>query len=301
MIAGHKELGTGCVNVSVLMPVLAVAVLSCLLFVHLVIRHKEPKILVRMASQRKSRRKSTISMAHPHEEQRQRSRDLLHNSFENGTLNNNDKKQEVVSVEMHVGSESNPTEDNFVDERKRKRRSGFSNKSFVRHSIDMDDGEDGSQASDESKNSRGKSELYNKSFKADSFDVGDEASVNSSINENNRNGASLAGYYNKTYKNDSTDSNDGEVFSHPLEETVGVDEPKGGKAKGFINKTYHSDSMDLDDGAEGAQSAQESKNSKTFQTESVDVPKDKEEAMSAKDPVYEEISDYADGHVDTYF
>lgn len=301
MIAGPKNLGTGCVNVSVLMPVLAVAVLSCLLFVHLVIRHKEPKILVRMASQRKSRRKSAISMAHPHEEQRQRSRDLLYNSFENGTLNNNDKKQEVVSVEMHVGSESNPIEDNFVDERKKKRRSGFSNKSFTRHSIDMDDAEDGSQASDESKNSSGKSELYNKSFKTDSCDVGDEASVNSSINENNRNGASLAGYYNKTYKNDSVDSNDGEVFSHPLEETVGVDKPKGGKAKGFINKTYHSDSMDLDDGPGGAPAAEEDKNSKTLQTESVDVPKNKEGAKSAKDPFYEEISDYAAEHVDTYF
>ena len=240
VISGHKTApSAGCVNVAVLMPVLAVAVLSCLLFVHLVIRRKEPKVL--LPSQQ--RRKSTVGIAHPHAEQRTRSRDLLYNRFDNETLNNNEKKQEVVSIEMNVGScVSSPTnrpEDNFVNESRRKRRSGFSNKSFRDHSLDRADAEVGSQTSNESKNS--------------SSGVTSRASEFSSVNENKKDEPN--GFYNKTYKNDSIDYSDGEVATHPVGETVGVDEPKGGKAKGFINKTYHSGSMDLDDGERSAQAS----------------------------------------------
>ena len=189
------------------------------------------------------RRKSTVGIAHPHAEQRSRSRDLLYNRFDNDTLNNKEKKQEVVSIEMNVGScVSSPTdrpEDNCVNESRRKRRSGFSNKSFRDHSLDMDDAEVGSQTSNESKNS--------------SSGVTSRASEFSSVNENKKHEPN--GFYNKTYKNDSIDYSDGEVTTHPVGETVGVDQPKGGKAKGFINKTYHSESMDLDDGERSTQAA----------------------------------------------
>lgn len=241
----------GCINVSVLMPVLAVAVLSCLLLVHLVVRRKEPKIL--MAHQR--RRKSTSSLNHPHAEQRQRSRDLLYNSFRgSGTLNNNEKKQEVVSIEMHLGKNgdstaSPPEEDGITGESKRERkRSEFSNRSFMQHSIEMDDSEAASQSSDESKNTGAdKSSFYQKSFKSGGpFDKGGDgfvprASVDAILSESKT--RTPHAFYNKTYANQSMDSSDGEVFASVLEETVGIDAPKGGKAKGFINKTYHTDSI----------------------------------------------------------
>lgn len=310
---GHKgRLATGCVNVAVLMPVLAVAVLSCLLFVHLLIRRKEPKIL--LPSQR--RQKSTIGLTHPHAEQRKRSRDLLYNRFDNETLNNNEKKQDMVSIEMHVGKDHKSTpnplfspEDDTIDESRKVRRSGFSNISFRQRSFDMDDAEDESQASEESKNS---------TFKNESFDVGDgedapQALVNSSSNENKVDEGN--GFYNKTYKNDSIDESDGEVFTQPLEETVGVDQSKRGTAKGFINKTYHSESMDLDDGEESAQAADAEESNvveieigkgffiKTLRAESVDVP-DEEEAQAAKKSATEEPTDetrYGYATMDTYF
>ena len=104
----------------------------------------------------------------------------------------------------------------------------------------MDDAEVGSQTSNESKNS--------------SSGVTSRASEFSSVNDNKKDEAN--GFYNKTYKNDTIGDSDGEAFTHPVGETVGVDKPKGGKAKGFINKTYHSDYMDLDDGeARSAQAA----------------------------------------------
>ena len=144
-----------------------------------------------------------------------------------------------------------------------------------------------SQASEESKNSNDKSGFYNKSFKNDSFDVGDgedapRALVDSTLNRSK--GDDDNAFYNKTYKNDSIDESDGEVFAHPLEETVGVDDPKPGKGKGFINKIYHSDSMDLNDGDVEAQASGENVVdavtggkgkgffNEAFKTESVDGP-----------------------------
>ena len=305
--------GTGCVNVSVLMPVLAVAVLSCLLFVHLLVRRKEPKIL--QPSQR--RRKSTIAMDHPHAEQRKRSRDLLYSRFHDETLNNNEKKQEAVSIEMHANSgiTSTPVE-NPIDESKRVRRSGFSNKSFRHASLDMDD--IGSQISDGSSEKSG-FYVYNKTFKSDSFDVGESedaprASVEFTMKANK--GDEANEFYNRTFKNDSIDDSDGEVFTqHSSEETVGVDKPKRGKAKGFINKTYHSESVDLDDGDKGGRAEVESVVvelkagkgkgffNKAFKTESVDVPDAEVEAQASEKKVVEEPTGETEKEpaMDTYF
>ncbi|XP_029198053.2 uncharacterized protein LOC114963081 isoform X1 [Acropora millepora] len=241
----------GCINVSVLMPVLAVAVLSCLLLVHLVIRRKEPKILMHQR-----RRKSTSSLTHPHAEQRKRSRDLLYNSFrESGTLNNNEKrqKQEVVSIEMHMekndGGTDNPTENGLNDGHKEKLRSDFSSRSFKQQSMDVDNSEVTSQSSEESKNSGAdKSSFYQKSFTSSgTFDSrGDRgfvprASADAILSESKT--RTPHAFYNKTYANESMDSSDGDVFASVMAETVGIDAPQGGKAKGFINKAFKTDSM----------------------------------------------------------
>ena len=172
--------GKGCVNISVLMPVLAGAVLSALFFVHLVIKRKAPKILTQ------KRRKS---------EQRRKSRNLLYNSFNDETANNNEKKQDIVSTEMQVINDYTSTpkpqepqpEPKPSKERRRERRPGFSNKSFRELSIELDDAETGSQVSDESKTSNDK-----------------------------------RGFYDKIFKNDSTDESDDEVFSQTTEEAVAV-------------------------------------------------------------------------------
>ena len=263
-ISGRK----GCVNISVLMPVLAVAVLSALLFVHLVIRRKEPKIL----SQK--RRKSTIGLDHPHAEQRRKSRNLLYNTYNDETANNNEKKQDIVSTEMQVTNDytSAPKrqepepEPKPSEERRRERRSGFSNKSFRDLSIELDDAEIGSQVSDESKTSNDKS-----------------------------------GFYNKIFKSDSIDESDGEVFSQTTEEAVAVDKPNKGKGKGFLNKAYHSESMDLNDGdaqAATVSSVMDAFSNQGIKTESVDVhiAKEKDKVPSAKEPIYDDIP-----IADTYF
>ena len=262
--------GKGCVNISVLMPVLAVAVLSALLFVHLVIRRKEPKIL----SQK--RRKSAIGLDHPHAEQRRKSRNLLYNSYNDETANNNEKKQDIVSTEMQVTNdytsapkpqEPEPEpEPKPSEERRRERRSGFSNKSFRDLSIELDDAEIGSQVSDESKTSNDKS-----------------------------------GFYNKIFKNDSIDESDGEVFSQTTEEAVAVDKPNKGKGKGFFNKAYYSESMDLNDGdaqAATVSSVMDAFSNQGIKTESVDVhiAKEKEKVPSAKEPIYDDVP-----IADTYF
>ena len=258
--------GKGCVNISVLMPVLAVAVLSALLFVHLVIRRKEPKILTQ------KRRRSTIDVDHPHAEQRRKSRHLLHNRFNGEAENNNEKKQDIVSREMQVTNDYTSTpkpqepepESKPSEERRRERRSGFSNKSFRELSIELDDAEIGSQVSDESKTSNDKS-----------------------------------GFYNKTFKNDSIDENDGEVFSQTTEEAVADDKPNKGKGKGFLNKAFHSESMDLNDGdAQGAtvSSVMDAFSNQGFKTESVDVHIVKDKASSTKEPIWDDIP-----VADTYF
>ena len=183
--------GKGCVNISVLMPVLAVAVLSALFFVHLVIKRKAPKILTQ------KRRKS---------EQRRKSRNLLYNSFNDETANNNEKKQDIVSTEMQVINDYTSTpkpqepepepEPKPSEERRREQTFGFSYKSFRELSIELDDAETGSQVSDESKTSNDKS-----------------------------------GFYDKVFKNDSIDESDDEVFSQTTEEAVAVLLPNKGKGK----------------------------------------------------------------------
>ena len=160
--------GKGCVNISVLMPVLAVAVLFALFFVHLVIKRKEPKILTQ------KRRKS---------EQRRKSRKLLYNRFNDEKANNNEKKQDIVSTEMQVindyTSAPKPQEPEPEpkpkpsEERRREQRSGFSYKSFRELSIELDDAETASLVSDES-TSNDKSGFYDKIFKTDSIDESDD-------------------------------------------------------------------------------------------------------------------------------
>ena len=168
--------GKGCVNISVLMPVLAVAVLFALFFVHLVIKRKAPKIL----SQK--RRKS---------EQRRKSRKLLYNSFNDETAHNNEKKQDIVSTEMQVindytsapkPQEPEP-EPKPSEERRREQRSVFSYKSFRELSIELDDAETASLVSDESKTSNDKSGFYDKIFKTDSIDESDDEDLSQTTEE----------------------------------------------------------------------------------------------------------------------
>ena len=168
--------GKGCVNISVLMPVLAVAVLFALFFVHLVIKRKEPKILTQ------KRRKS---------EQRRKSRKLLYNRFNDEKANNNEKKQDIVSTEMQVindytsapkPQEPEP-EPKPSEERRREQRSVFSYKSFRELSIELDDAETASLVSDESKTSNDKSGFYDKIFKTDSIDESDDEDLSQTTEE----------------------------------------------------------------------------------------------------------------------
>ena len=169
--------GKGCVNISVLMPVLAVAVLFALFFVHLVIKRKEPKILTQ------KRRKS---------EQRRKSRKLLYNRFNDEKANNNEKKQDIVSTEMQVindytsapkPQEPEPEpEPKPSEERRREQRSGFSYKSFRELSIELDDAETASLVSDES-TSNDKSGFYDKIFKTDSIDESDDEDLSQTTEE----------------------------------------------------------------------------------------------------------------------
>ena len=164
--------GKGCVNISVLMPVLAVAVLFALFFVHLVIKRKEPKILTQ------KRRKS---------EQRRKSRKLLYNRFNDEKANNNEKKQDIVSTEMQVINDYTSTpkprepepqqEPKPSEERRREQRSGFSYKSFRELSIELDDAETASLVSDESKTSN------DKIFKTDSIDESDVEDLSQTTEE----------------------------------------------------------------------------------------------------------------------
>ena len=170
--------GKGCVNISVLMPVLAVAVLFALFFVHLVIKRKAPKIL----SQK--RRKS---------EQRRKSRNLLYNSYNDETANNNEKKQDIVSTEMQVINDYTSTtkrqepepepEPKPSEERRREQRSGFSYKSFRELSIELDDAETASLVSDASKTSNDKSGFYDKIFTTDSIDESDDEDLSQTTDE----------------------------------------------------------------------------------------------------------------------
>ena len=168
--------GKGCVNISVLMPVLAVAVLFALFFVHLVIKRKEPKILTQ------KRRKS---------EQRRKSRKLLYNRFNDEKANSNEKKQDIVSTEMQVindyTSAPKPQEPEPKpkpsEERRREQRSGFSYKSFRELSLELDDAETASLVSDESKTSNDKNGFYDKIFKTDSIDESDDEDLSQTTEE----------------------------------------------------------------------------------------------------------------------
>ena len=166
--------GKGCVNISVLMPVLAVAVLFALFFVHLVIKRKAPKILT------PKRRKS---------EQRRKSRKLLYNRFNDEKANNNEKKQDIVSTEMQVINDYTSTpkpqepEPKPSEERRREQRSGFSYKSFRELSIELDDAETASLVSDESKTSNDKNGFYDKIFKTDSIDESDDEDLSQTTEE----------------------------------------------------------------------------------------------------------------------
>ncbi|KAM7436952.1 hypothetical protein ABFA07_013325 [Porites harrisoni] len=168
--------GKGCVNISVLMPVLAVAVLFALFFVHLVIKRKEPKILTQ------KRRKS---------EQRRKSRKLLYNRFNDEKANSNEKKQDIVSTEMQVindyTSAPKPQEPEPKpkpsEEHRREQRSGFSYKSFRELSIELDDAETASLVSDESKTSNDKNGFYDKIFKTDSIDESDDEDLSQTTEE----------------------------------------------------------------------------------------------------------------------
>ena len=168
--------GKGCVNISVLMPVLAVAVLFALFFVHLVIKRKEPKILTQ------KRRKS---------EQRRKSRKLLYNRFNDEKANSNEKKQDIVSTEMQVINDytsapkpqEREPEPKPSEERRREQRSGFSYKSFRELSIELDDAETASLVSDESKTSNDKNGFYDKIFKTDSIDESDDEDLSQTTEE----------------------------------------------------------------------------------------------------------------------
>ncbi|KAJ7377230.1 hypothetical protein OS493_030432 [Desmophyllum pertusum] len=154
---------TGCVNVSVLMPVLAVAVLSFLLFIHLIIRRKDNRRSPEEIPQQQQGQHRRSSVAHPHEEQRTKtrrlSRDLLYHSFREEGSNNNESKQGVVSIEMHVGGDlhSTPTERKTVENLRRDRKPGFYNKSFRSASMELEDGEDASHVSGEGETDEGQS------------------------------------------------------------------------------------------------------------------------------------------------
>ena len=158
------------------MPVLAVAVLFALFFVHLVIKRKEPKILTQ------KRRKS---------EQRRKSRKLLYNRFNDEKANSNEKKQDIVSTEMQVINDytsapkpqEREPEPKPSEERRREQRSGFSYKSFRELSIELDDAETASLVSDESKTSNDKNGFYDKIFKTDSIDESDDEDLSQTTEE----------------------------------------------------------------------------------------------------------------------
>lgn len=258
---------TGCVNISVLMPVLAVAVLSFLLFIHLLIRRKDDGKDAKETPQNQQKQHKHSSVAHPHEEQRQQtrrlSRDLLYNSFREGGPNNNETKQGVVSIEMHMGGDLQSTPGPKPREKlsRRDRKKGFYNKSFRNASVELDDVEMVSHLSEDKTTDEGNSPkeigFYNENFKNDSMvstgDVDDysQASVVSVFGDS-RSSEGRGAY--KTIQNESMESAEDvdEVFVNKSPETA-LEKSKSGNRQGFANKTFHTDSMDLtDDGASTA-------------------------------------------------
>ena len=255
---------TGCVNISVLMPVLAVAVLSFLLFIHLLTRRKDDGKTSPETPQHQQKQHRRSSVAHPHEEQRQEtrrlSRDLLYNSFRDGGPNNNETKQGVVSIEMHMGGDLHSTPDSKPRQKlsRRDRKKGFYHKSFRNASVELDDVEMAPQVSGDKTADEGNSPkeigFYNENFKSDSMvSIGNvedysQASVVSVFGDS-RSSEGKGAY--KTTQNESMESAEDvdEVFVNKSLETA-LEKSKSGNRQGFVNKTFHSDSMDLtDDGA----------------------------------------------------
>lgn len=256
-----EELKTGCVNISVLMPVLAVAVLSFLLFIHLLCRRNGNGKDVPETPQQHKKQRRHSSVAHPHAEQRQQtrrlSRDLLHNSSCEGGPNDKETKQGVVSIEMHMGGDlhSTPEPKHRQKLSRRDRKKGFYNKSFRNASVELDEVEMASQVSGDKTTDEGNSSkdigFYNENFKNDSMDSIDDYSQASVVSVfGDSRGSEGRGAY-KTVQNESMESAEDvdEVFVSDSLENV-LEKSKSGNRQGFVNKTFHTDSMDLtDDGA----------------------------------------------------
>ena len=243
------------------MPVLAVAVLSFLLFIHLLIRRKGNGKDEAETPQQHQKQRRHSSVAHPHAEQRQRtrrlSRDLLHNSYCEGGPNNNETKQGVVSIEMHMGGDLHSTPEPEPRQKlsRRDRKKGFYNKSFRNASVELDEVEMASQVSEDKTADEGNSPkdigFYNDNFKNDSMDSIDDYSQASVVGVfgDSRSSEGRGAY--KTVQNESMENAEDvdEVFVNQSVETA-LEKSKSGNRQGFVNKTFHSDSMDLtDDGA----------------------------------------------------
>jgi len=243
------------------MPVLAVAVLSFLLFIHLLIRRKDNGKNVPETPQQHQKQRRRSSVAHPHAEQRQQtrqlSRDLLFNSPCEGGPNNNETKQGVVSIEMHMGGDLHSTPEPKPRQKlsRRDRKKGFYNKSFRNASVELDDVEMAPHVPRDKTADDGESPkeigLYNENFKNDSMDSIDDYSQASvvSVFGDSRSSEGRGAY--KTVQNEPMESAEDvdEVFvNQPLE--TALEKSKSGNRQGFVNKTFHTDSMDLtDDGA----------------------------------------------------
>ncbi|XP_078354128.1 uncharacterized protein LOC144638750 isoform X2 [Oculina patagonica] len=263
--AEHVTIVTGCVNISVLMPVLAVAVLSFLLFIHLVTRKRMDKKDPATPQDKHGQRRKP-SVVHPHTEQRletrRLSRDLLYNSFREQGTNNNESKQAVVSIEMHVGGDLHSTPDPETktgQNVQRERKKGFYNRSFRDASIDLDDidvtehmsGKKGTEEGDSPKDIA----FFNTNFKNDSMDSIEspedrDYSMSSVVAVFGESRGSEEGkdFNHKILKNESVESGEesDEVFVNKSAGAV-LDKSKSGNRKGFYNKTFHSDSMDVSD------------------------------------------------------
>ena len=243
------------------MPVLAVAVFSFLLFIHLLIRRKDNGKHVPETPQQHQKQRRRSSVAHPHAEQRQQtrqlSRDLLRNSSCDGGPTNSETKQGVVSIEMHMRGDPHSTPEPKTRQKlsRRDRTKGFYNKSFRNASVELDDVEMASHVPGDKTADEGESPkeigFYNEHFKNDSMDSIDDYSQASvvSVFGDSRSSEGRGAY--KAVQNESMESAEDvdEVFVNQALESV-LEKSKSGNRQGFVNKTFHTDSMDLtDDGA----------------------------------------------------
>ena len=248
-------------NISVLMPVLAVAVLSFLLFIHLLTRRKKNGKNAPETPQQHQKQRRHSSVAHPHAEQRQQtrrlSRDLLSNSACDGGPNTSETNQEVVSIEMHVEGDHHSTPDPKARQKlsRRDRKKGFYNKSFRNASVELDDVEMASRVPGDKTADEGESPneigFYNTNFKNDSTDSIDDYSLASVVSVFGDSRSSEGRGAHKTVQDESMECAEDvdEVFVNQSLETA-LEKSKSGNRQGFTNKTFHTASMDLtDDGA----------------------------------------------------